>query len=49
VGRDGRDIGSDLGRVETGIFLLKGLDWPNQIDPAWEFSFVAQAKTSGAG
>jgi hypothetical protein len=28
--------------MRTGIFLQRGLDWANQLDPSQEFKFFAQ-------
>jgi hypothetical protein len=44
VGWDAQSSRSDLGCSKTEIFLRRGLDWPNQIDPVHEFPFCAHAE-----
>jgi hypothetical protein len=40
VGWDGKGYRFDLGQAGTGIFLQRGLDGPNQIDPLQQISVL---------
>jgi hypothetical protein len=42
VGRDGERCRRDLGQMGIGIFLQRGLDDPNQIDPVQQITLSAQ-------
>jgi hypothetical protein len=46
VGWDAQGSRSDLGWAKIEIFLQRGLDCPNQIDPVQEFSSCAHAVSS---
>ena len=41
LGRDGEGYAGDLRQKGTGIFLRRGLDDPNHVDPTGEFSLNA--------
>src|SRR5712692_2847585 len=45
VGRDAKSSRCDLGGTETEIFLQRGLDCPNQIDPIQQIRLCAQIRT----
>jgi hypothetical protein len=42
VGRDGEGYAGDLGQKKMRIFLRRGLDHPNQLDPVQQISLRAQ-------
>jgi hypothetical protein len=44
MGRDGEGARSDLGHVETGIFLQRGLDWWKQIESFQQIRRCAQLR-----
>jgi hypothetical protein len=44
LGWDGASSKSDLGQTRSGIFLQRGLDWANQLDPAQEIRRHAQVR-----
>jgi hypothetical protein len=45
--RDGRKEATDLGSVQSGIFLHVRLDDPNRLEPFDEIAFYAQANLGG--
>jgi hypothetical protein len=46
-GRDGGGLGSDLGQVETEIFLKQGLDWWNRIELFQQNSLAREIVITG--
>jgi hypothetical protein len=37
-----REDGADLGRMRSGIFLMRNLDGPNRVEMAYEIRFCAR-------